>query len=188
MRTVPGRSQGDNLCRRCHREFETLAHVLGACPFGELLRNSRHHAARSAIANALREQGYEAYEEVHGLARDGSHRRIDIIAFKPRCSQGYIIDPTIRFESQENQPEEVDAEKRGIYEETVDFYKEKYNLEFIQVIGLLIGARGTIPKFFVDFCTTFGLTKEFIFKIAISTLKSSIFIYRNHAFGVRHKN
>ena len=74
VRSVPGRSQGDNLCRRCHREFETLAHVLGACTYGELLRNSRHHAARSAIANAPREQGYEAYEEVHDVAQDGSHR------------------------------------------------------------------------------------------------------------------
>ncbi|KAJ4439174.1 hypothetical protein ANN_15133 [Periplaneta americana] len=33
----------DNLCRRCDREVETLAYVLGACPHGELLRNTRHH-------------------------------------------------------------------------------------------------------------------------------------------------
>ncbi|KAJ4439026.1 hypothetical protein ANN_14982 [Periplaneta americana] len=43
VRSVPGRSSGSNLCRRCDREFETLAHVLGACPHGELLRNTRHH-------------------------------------------------------------------------------------------------------------------------------------------------
>ena len=124
VRSVPGRSQGDNLCRRCHREFETLAHVLGVCSHGELLRNLRHHAARSAIANALRKQGYETYEEVHGLSKDGSHRRIDIIAFKPNCSHGYIIDPTIRFETHENQPKEVDVEKRNLYEGTIDFYRQ----------------------------------------------------------------
>ncbi|KAJ4441906.1 hypothetical protein ANN_11766 [Periplaneta americana] len=29
VRSVPGRSSGSNLCRRCDREVETLAHVLG---------------------------------------------------------------------------------------------------------------------------------------------------------------
>ena len=29
VRSIPGRSQGDILYRRCHREYETLAHVLG---------------------------------------------------------------------------------------------------------------------------------------------------------------
>ena len=60
---------------------------------------------------------------MHGLARDGSHRRIDIIAFIPRCSQVYTIDPAIRLGSQENQAEEVYAEKRGIYKEAV-YYKQ----------------------------------------------------------------
>ncbi|KAJ4427835.1 hypothetical protein ANN_25614 [Periplaneta americana] len=92
VRSVPGRSSGSNLCRRCDREVETLAHVLGACPHGELLRNTRHHTLRSIIAIALRNKGYSVYEEVHGISSEGSNRRIDIIAFKPpsleeeRCS------------------------------------------------------------------------------------------------------
>ncbi|KAJ4439673.1 hypothetical protein ANN_07801 [Periplaneta americana] len=59
VRSVPGRSSGSNLCRRCDREVETLAHVLGACPHGELLRNTRHHTVRSIIATALRNKGYQ---------------------------------------------------------------------------------------------------------------------------------
>ncbi|KAJ4433920.1 hypothetical protein ANN_16234 [Periplaneta americana] len=94
VRSVPGRSSGSNLCRRCDREVETLAHVLGACPHGELLRNTRHHTVRVVIATALRNKGYSAYEEVHGISSEGSNRRIDIIAFKPPSLEGYIIDPT----------------------------------------------------------------------------------------------
>ncbi|KAJ4445647.1 hypothetical protein ANN_12330 [Periplaneta americana] len=115
VRSVPGRSSGSNLCRRCDREVETLAHVLGACPHGELLRNTRHHTVRSIIATALRNKGYSVYEEVHGISSEGSNRRIDIIAFKPPSLEGYIIDPTVRFESHEHQPEEVHEKKRNIY-------------------------------------------------------------------------
>ncbi|KAJ4426486.1 hypothetical protein ANN_27300 [Periplaneta americana] len=35
VRAIPGRTQDNNHCRRCHSEVETLAHVLGSCPFGE---------------------------------------------------------------------------------------------------------------------------------------------------------
>ena len=181
-RNVSGRSQNSNLCRRCHREFETLAHVLGACPHGELLRNARHHTIRSLIANALKNKGYTVFEEVHGISSAGSTRRIDIIAMKPPSREGYIIDPTIRFERDEHQPEEVDAEKKLIYEPTIDFYKDKYHLESITVTGLMVGARGTIPKFVVDYCKTFGLHKEILIDISIAALKGSIAIFRNHTY------
>ena len=182
VRSVPGRSQNSNLCRRCHREFETLAHVLGACPHGELLRNARHHTIRSLIANALKNKGYTVFEEVHGISSAGSTRRIDIIAMKPPSREGYIIDPTIRFERDEHQPEEVDAEKKLIYEPTIDFYKDKYHLESITITGLMVGARGTIPKFVVDYCKTFGLHKEILIDISIAALKGSIAIFRNHTY------
>ncbi|KAJ9583579.1 hypothetical protein L9F63_022075 [Diploptera punctata] len=102
VRSLPGRSRDDTLCRR-RREHETLAHVLGACPFGESLRNIRHHTIRNMMA-----------EEVHGLATNGSNRRIDIIAFRPSSKIGMILDPTIRFETHSGQPEEVDSKESHI--------------------------------------------------------------------------
>ncbi|KAJ4443689.1 hypothetical protein ANN_05364 [Periplaneta americana] len=83
VRAVPGRTQDNNHCRRCHSEVETLIHVLGSCPFGETLRNSRHHKIKSVIATCLQSNGYTIYEGVHRIADTGSHRRIDIITFKP---------------------------------------------------------------------------------------------------------
>ena len=64
------------------------------------------------IANSMRDDEYTVYEEVSGLAADGSNRRIDIIAFRPSNEQGFILDPTVRFESHNGQPEEVDTEKK----------------------------------------------------------------------------
>ena len=147
VRSVPGRSMDSNLCRRCHREKESLPHVLGSCPHGELFRNCRHHQVRSFISDELRKKEFNVYEEVHGLATDGSSRRIDIIAFKANDSNGYILDPTIRCEHHIGQPEEVHKEKKTIYEPTVSYYKTKYKLREIEVLGLMVGARETIPRF-----------------------------------------
>ncbi|KAJ4435820.1 hypothetical protein ANN_18439 [Periplaneta americana] len=80
VRALPSRSQNGTHCRHCRSEKETLAHILGACPHGELLRNSRHHKIRSLLASALRGKNYQVEEEVHGLSTNGSSRRIDIIA------------------------------------------------------------------------------------------------------------
>ncbi|KAJ4449524.1 hypothetical protein ANN_00925 [Periplaneta americana] len=136
VRAVPGRSQ-DNCCRHCHNEVETLAHVLGSCPHGEGLRNATHHQVRSIIATA----DYNTFEEVHGLSVTGSTRRIDIIAFKESIRSGFIIDSTVRFETDEEQPAEVDKEKKNIYNPTIPYYLQKYQLEELEVIGILVGAR-----------------------------------------------
>ncbi|KAJ4450329.1 hypothetical protein ANN_01749 [Periplaneta americana] len=133
-----GRTQDNNRCRRCHCEVETLAHVLGSCRFGETLRNSRHHKIRSVIATCLKSNGYTTYEEVQGIADTGSHRRIDIITFKPGETKDYILDPTIRFETHQNQLEEVNLEKSTIYEPTIPYYKTSYKLRDIDVIGSMI--------------------------------------------------
>ena len=43
--------------------------------------NSRHHKMWSMIANEPRSKNFHIFEEVHGLAMNGSTRRIDIISF-----------------------------------------------------------------------------------------------------------
>ncbi|KAJ4442880.1 hypothetical protein ANN_04473 [Periplaneta americana] len=139
VRAVPGRSQ-DNRCRHCHKEVETLAHVQGSYPHGEALRNARHHQVRSIIATALKDADYNTFE-VHGLSVTGSTRRIDIIAFKESTRSGFIIDPTVRFETDVVQPAEVDNEKMNIYNTTIPYYLQKYQLKELEVIGLLVGAR-----------------------------------------------
>ncbi|KAJ4447805.1 hypothetical protein ANN_09813 [Periplaneta americana] len=61
-RPVPGRTQDNNHCRRCHSEVETLAHILGSCPFGETLRNSR--ITRSALSNLMASRCSEFHDGV----------------------------------------------------------------------------------------------------------------------------
>ncbi|KAJ4435449.1 hypothetical protein ANN_18064 [Periplaneta americana] len=56
-----------------------------------------------------------------------------------------------------NEPPGFLKAKINIYLPTVDYFKAKHQLENIEVIGLLIGARGVIPKFFESFRKAFEL-------------------------------
>src|SRR5436190_1909397 len=121
VRTVPGRGPNTNRCRHCN-EFESLAHVLGSCKQGEMLRIKRHNDVRQMLAQELKKNKLEVYEELHCVSETGSTRRIDILAISRSENKGWIIDPTIRFENNITQPEDVDKEKKEIYEPTIPFF------------------------------------------------------------------
>ncbi|KAJ4445802.1 hypothetical protein ANN_12487 [Periplaneta americana] len=157
VRSVPGRSFNITCCRHpgCN-ETETLGHVLGFCRKTELLRNNRHHKARTGIADVLKRRGWEVYEEIHCVSSLDSNRRADIAAIHRTQSKGLVLDPTIRFERDALQAQHVDEEKKSIYESCIPYLSEKYNIPTSQwsVSGLLFGARGTLPKFTFHCCTT----------------------------------
>ncbi|KAJ4430211.1 hypothetical protein ANN_22422 [Periplaneta americana] len=184
VRSLHGRSLDGFRCRYCN-EIETLAHVLGSCQHGELLRNSRHHNIRKLIAQALRNKSFEVHEEVHCVASQGGGiRRADIVALDKTNSKGFILDPTVRFEMSQTQPFEVNKEKQQIYEPTIPYFREKYQMEGTwEVHGLMIGARGTIPRSTVNTIKTFGI-HDIIPKIITSTIKGSVAILKNHLYGI----
>ncbi|KAJ4436141.1 hypothetical protein ANN_18768 [Periplaneta americana] len=146
VHSLPGRSTGTTHCRHCS-DYETLPHVLGSCPQGEVLRIKRHNIIRSLIADALRSKNLDVHEEVHCIADGGSNRRIDIIAINRNKQTAEIIDPTIRFEISATQPSEVDEEKKKIYEPTIQYLSAKYDIEKITVTGHFFGARGLCKDF-----------------------------------------
>lgn len=180
VKAIPGRSLGSTRCRHGCSETETLAHVLGSCDRGMLLRNARHHTVRSKIANAFKAFGWLVYEEVSCLAVDGSTRRVDIIAMQKNSKHGLIIDPTIRFEQNHDQSLSVDAEKKKIYDPTIPYFLDKYQLNHVEVVGLFIGARGTITKFFETFRKKYGLPTSLRDDIVMTVLKKSCQILQNH--------
>ncbi|KAJ4426475.1 hypothetical protein ANN_27289 [Periplaneta americana] len=123
-------------------------HALGFCKKGELLRNNRHHRARTATANLLRNRGWEVHEKIHCVSEDDSHRRVDIIAIKRRTQKAMVLDPTICFERETNQALQIN-DKRAKYVPCLPYLSEKYGISLYNwdVAGLLFGARGCLPKF-----------------------------------------
>lgn len=186
VRALPGRSNDGFHCRHCDSEYESMSHVLGFCQRGHLLRNARHHRVRTMIANALKQAGLSVFEEVPCNAADGSSKRVDIIAFDNKTRKGWVLDPTIRFENGMSQPLDVDAEKRAHYEPCTADLMARYKLTQIDVIGLFIGARGTLTKFVVNNLIKLGLTKKTLNDIVISVIKDSIKILNYHLSPVKN--
>ena len=177
-----GRSQDGSRCRHCS-EYETLPHVLGFCSKGYVLRIARHNQIRSLIAESLRKMGLTVVEEMICNATNGSIRRFDILAMDKNTHIGWIVDPTIRFEMNVQQADEVNKEKQSIYESCIPDVMIKYKLKNVKVIGLFIGARGTITRFFEDFRELFRLPKSLSEEIALTALKTSIQILNHHLYA-----
>ncbi|KAJ4427626.1 hypothetical protein ANN_25274 [Periplaneta americana] len=74
----------------------------------------------------------EVYEEV-GCISDGSTRRADIIIIDRQKDKGVILDPTIRFEMHEQQPQEMrgpKSEEWKAYDGSVQDLKVNDTLNF----------------------------------------------------------
>ena len=122
---------------------------------------------------------------MHCLAENGSTKRIDIIVISRLARKGYILDPTVRFESAKSQPSDVNMEKKAHYEPTIGYFKSKYDIDSIEVIGLMVGARGTITDFFVRFLREFKIySKSLINDIVLVTLKGAVQITHNHFYNL----
>lgn len=152
---VPGVESTSSLCRKCGKETETIAHVTGSCPSKNLLVTASHHRVKNRLTQILRDKGFDCFEEVHVIDTEGHSRFSDIIAFDKKVKRAFIIDPTIRYETNnQDQDSEIVDEKTAIYEKCIPFYKEKYANAFeIQewyVRGLWFGRRLIVNKYYID--------------------------------------
>lgn len=188
---VPGvqnTGNASNLCRRCNREKETLPHVLGACPYNEQMVTARHHVVKRRLIELLKEKKVECFEEVACVDSHGSRRFCDIVAFPKNNKKAYILDPTVRFESNDSeQAVKIDQEKKSIYEPCIEYLKERYSQEFpsreYEVIGLWFGARGTIGQHVITLFENFNLNKSHLKDITENIIKQSIQIINHHIHG-----
>ncbi|WP_131058311.1 hypothetical protein, partial [Clostridioides difficile] len=179
LRAVPGvgRQGQDNLCRRCGKEQETIKHVLGACFNTEGSRILRHHWVKDRIAALLEEKGFTCIDELQCRDGDGRIRRVDILAFEPDSNQAYIIDPTVRYEDNEDVAQNVQTEKESIYASCADDIIERFPQlasRNFEVIGVWIGSRGTISTSVVEFFRRFELDEAVLVEIAEEVLSRSI--------------
>ncbi|XP_050066622.1 uncharacterized protein LOC126555788 [Aphis gossypii] len=191
-RATGGRSQGNRHCRNppCGEKntIETLSHIRGSCPRSELLRNAAHHKIRTQLANLFREKGFEVHEEVHCLALsdDNNHhnRRADIVILDRTKDKGMIMDPTLRWETNEdNQDKLVDEENKSIYEPTVPFFKEKYQINNWEVHGLWFGARGTASPLLKDFFKNKALDLRELKDISLTVMRDTLNIIHKHLYS-----
>lgn len=190
LRGVPGVVSSSDpaalYCRHKCRTKETPSHVLGCCPHGEHLRNSRHHSLKNKIAELLREKGFHCVIEAYCKDGGGENRYVDILAAKPGLSTAFIIDPTVRWESNGDVGEVVQRDKASIYDSCVPYIKENYTFigkRDVEVIGLWFGARGTICKRTVDFFDRIGLPRASLPDLGEAVLAASIRMVHHHIYS-----
>jgi len=177
VRGIHGRSLDGSRCRHCN-DTETLPDVLGYCAHGALMRHSRHNVIRKMIADAARQKKYKVEEEMTCIAQGGSIRRLDILIIDKRTQKAWMIDPTIRFETCKDQGAKVQQEKDAC----IPHLKLQYNLKDIEIIGVLIGSRGTIFKEFESFRNKFDFSLELRHNIILHTINSSICLLKSHLY------
>lgn len=187
---VPGNTMNNssNLCRRCGKERETPSHVIGSCSYNSLLIVNRHHKIKHKLTAILKEKGYDCYEEVYAVDQNGSNRYCDIVAFDSRSKRAIIVDPTVRFETNnQDQDKDVDAEKRKIYESCIASLNEKFGLKHgkrdFEVFGLWFGSRGSISAKVLEFFNKFKIDKKILLEISEEILCDSINILHHHIYG-----
>ena len=185
---VPGATNTSNLCRRCNQQREIPCHVIGSCPSNNTQIISRHNRVKHRLTEQLQSKGFECFEEVHAYDSEGKNRFSDIIAFDKKSDAAYIIDPTVRYETNDlNQDEKVQAEKQSIYESCADFYQNKYSSKYgireWEVIGLWFGSRGTISSGVISFSNRFNLDKPVINEISEQIMIDSIRILHMHIYA-----
>ena len=161
--------------------------MTGLCKHNTLQITARHHRVKKAIQKLLTEKGWSVYDEVHGVETSGRNRRSDIIAFDPDRNQTLIIDPTVRYESNDvNQEQTVIDEKRRIYEQCIPYYKEKYTQKYgdreWRVIGLWFGARGSVGDEVIKFFNEVKLKKDNLIEISNNVICDTIRIIHNHIY------
>ena len=177
----------DIRCRRCHSEKETPSHVLGSCPFGDHRRNARHHKVKHWIADLLTKKGFSCFDEVTTRDGNNSTRRVDIVAFEPNSNRAYLIDPTVRYETNQDLDEIVQEEKAQIYGTCIQNLQSKYEPTYgnrnYEVIGLWLGARGSISHGMVEFFERFKLDKTILPDIAETVISESIKMIHYHIYS-----
>ena len=149
--------------------------------------NSHHHNTKHQLRQLLEKKGYHCYEEVFAVDSEGSQHFSDIFAFHNDDPRALIVDPTIRYETNDlDKASNVEYEKHQIYSKCVEYY-EKYfpicgNKEY-KVYGLLFGSRGTPSTSVINFFRTFQLDLKDLNDICLDILINSIHIINHHIYG-----
>ena len=156
-------------------------------PFGSRRRDDRHNKVKHQVRGLLEQtKRFDCFDEVTCVDGEGRNRRVDILAFEKGTNKAFIIDPTIRFETNRDMDAEIQTEKSSIYDSCIPNLitsYPQYGERDYEVIGLWFGARGTISTGVLNFFSHFGLDHKLLPSICESILSDSIGILHHHIYS-----
>ena len=164
-------------CRRCHEKTESLGQVLGECVAGKGMRIQRHDKMAAVIASKCEEKGYTiARKQLFSVQEE--RLKPDLVVTDGE--RALIVDVTVRFESGDSLARGA-AEKIAKYQSLADYFVSQGTAREAQVLPIVVGSRGAIPKHTLTALTTLGLDGKRLGKyLAICAVGSSVEIACMH--------
>lgn len=176
-RAIP---QRDLNCRKCKISKETLAHILGQCIHTKASRIRRHNEIRDFIEKLVLGKDTAAIvlkEPLIPLA-EGGNLKPDLII--KNQTGVFVVDITVRHEDGDYL-RKAKQEKEDKYKKILPNMLHQFQAEKGEVLPIVIGTRGAMPKKTLTSLAILGLKKTGELKtISLMALRSSIELY--HAF------
>jgi len=95
-----------------------------------------------------------------------------------------ILDLTLRWKTNaDNQDKLVNKEKKSIYEPTVPFFKEKYQINNWKVHGLWFGAHGSTSRLLRDFFKNEALELRELKEMCLAVMRNTLNIIHKHLYS-----
>lgn len=176
-RAVP---QSNLSCRKCKTSKETLVHILEQCTHTKPARIRRYNEIRHFIEEVVLKNDKAAIltKEPTILLAEGGNLKLDMIIQSQ--SGVLVVDVTVRHKD-EDYLKKAKQEKEEKYLRLLPQLKKQKKKEQGNVLPIVVGTRGAMPKNTVDALASLGI-KQFgnLKTISLIALRSSIEIY--HAF------
>ena len=165
----------DKTCRRCHKENESLMHVIQFCNNTKGLRYRRHNQICSRICQKLRERGFDVFSEkafttdVTGLP---NLLRPDIIAKKD--GKAIIIDVQCVYESTTGSFTNAANSKIQKYTPLIEAVKNQLNCTEVEVTAMIVGSRGSFHRGHLHQWYQMGFSTTELKYLALNCMENSI--------------
>ena len=135
---------GDALCRRCHRDPETLGHILGYCGSVKRQRIERHDQVCTKIKAKAQKQGFTVIWEPRIYLDNHKLYKPDLILVKDNVA--HIVDPTVVWDGASANLSKAFREKITKYKPIMDKTLQLTNCQEAKIHPVVVGARGAWPR------------------------------------------
>ncbi|KAK9504891.1 hypothetical protein O3M35_009062 [Rhynocoris fuscipes] len=82
---------------------------------------------------------FTCYDEVYAVDSGLNSRFADIVTFDSNSGLAYVLDPTVRYESNDEcQAEAIAKEKYNIYNKCNEKFREKHGERRYEVLGVVV--------------------------------------------------
>ncbi|XP_067143069.1 uncharacterized protein T26G10.4-like [Centruroides vittatus] len=172
------------LCRRCQKHRETLAHVINHCPpnFAQITR--RHNAILDRLVNSFDHNNLEVYVNKQVPGYPGNCRP-DLVVLNSSPKTATVIDVATPFENGADAFSRARSEKVNKYRELTEYLKSKGYDTFTD--AFIVGALGGFDAANESTLQRLGVRRNYakiMKRLMVSDcIRGSRVIYTNHLCG-----